>query len=187
MEKKEARQEVRRRLERLTASERAARSARALARLVALDEYRSARTVLLFASLPDELDTLPIIRRALADGKRVALPRSDAPARQLRLCPVADMERDLAPGTYGILEPTGSGAVPRGEIDFALIPARAYDEHGNRLGRGAGFYDRLLADPSFRAARCGLAYEEQMLADLPHDPHDQAVQIVVTDRKLRRL
>jgi len=187
VEKAAARAEIKRRLGRLTPRDRTEKSARALNLLVGVQEYRAAHCVLLFASLPDEIDTLPIIRRALSDGKRVILPRCVMRTRQLVLCPISDVDRDLAIGTLGIREPIGDGTVATAEIDFAVIPARAYDEEGNRLGRGAGFYDRLLGDPSFRAIRCGLAYEEQVLVGLPCEAHDRPVEIIVTDRKVRRI
>jgi 5-formyltetrahydrofolate cyclo-ligase len=187
MEKKEARAEVQRRVARLTGPERAEKSARAFRLLSELPEFRAARTVLLFVSIPDEIDTLPIIRRALANGKTVVLPRCEMKTHRLLLYSISSVERDLVPGPYGIPEPTGNMAVPPAQIDFVLVPARAYDGHGNRLGRGAGFYDRFLADPALKATPCGIAYEEQVLPHVPHDPHDLPVRIIVTDREVRRI
>lgn len=186
MEKKAARAEIRRRIQHLTAEERAEKSRRASALLRSLPEFQRARCVLLFVSLPDEVDTVPLIHQALSDSKAVVLPRCEPAERRLALCAVRDFSRDLAPGALGIQEPVGYNTVQPGAIDLAIIPGRAFDERGQRLGRGAGYYDRLLADADFRAVRCGLVFEEQVLPAVPTDAHDEPVDIIVTDRAIRR-
>jgi len=92
-----------------------------------------------------------------------------------------DLDRDLAPGVYGILEPQSSEVVEPGAIDFVLVPARGFDRHGNRLGRGGGYYDRYMSHPDFRALRCGIAFAVQLLDTLPHDEHDLPVHLLLTE------
>jgi len=72
------------------------------------------------------------------------------------------------------------------EIDLLLVPARAFDGSGNRLGRGAGFYDRFMAAPEFRATRCGVSFDCQILDEVPHNPFDIPVQILVTENRTLR-
>ena len=180
MEKAEARREIKRRIAALSAAERRAKSLRISERLAADPHFSSARVVMLFASMPDEADTLPIIKAALAAGKTVVLPKVNEQTRDMAACPIEDVAADTASGTYGILEPH-SDPVDVSAIDFCLVPARAFDRAGARLGRGAGYYDRFMADPQFRAFRCGIAFHEQVLDEVPRDSHDLPVQLIITD------
>ena len=165
----------------MTAGQKAEASESIRRRLGELPEWQTADTVLLFLSMPDEVDTLPIVADALAAGKTVAVPKVDARRKRMDACVLRDLGRDLAPGAYGILEPVGAEIVEPGAIDFCLVPARGYDRAGNRLGRGGGYYDRYMSDPAFRATRCGIAFAAQLLDTLPHDPHDLPVHLLVTE------
>lgn len=182
MEKAEAREEIRRRVEGLTADQKADASARIREHLAQLPELQRASTVLLFLSMPDEVDTLPIVADALAAGKTVAVPKVDTRRKVMDACVLRDLDRDLAPGVFGILEPVSAEVIEPGAIDFILVPARAFDRHGNRLGRGGGYYDRYMSHPAFRALRCGIAFAAQLLDALPHDEHDLPVHALVTER-----
>lgn len=180
MEKAQAREEIARRLARLSPEERRAASESIRRTIAALPELQRARTALMFLSIADEVDTFPIIADALAAGKTVAVPRVDRKAKTMHAVVLRDLERGLAPGVFGILEPTGSDLLPPGEIDFVLVPARGFDLAGNRLGRGGGYYDRYMAHPDFRAVRCGIAFAAQVLHAIPHTAHDLPVHILVT-------
>jgi len=93
----------------------------------------------------------------------------------------------LAPGAFGILEPTSGQSVEASELDLVLVPARAFDrKNGNRLGRGKGYYDRLLERLSPRAFKCGIAFDCQILPTLPISPHDVPVDAVVTESGILR-
>lgn len=181
MEKAQAREEIARRLAALSPEQRRDASQR-IRRLVAgLPELQQAKTVLMFLSIADEVDTFPIIADALAAGKTVAVPKVDRKRRAMDAVVLRDLKHDLVPGAFGILEPRGNEVVPPGAIDFALVPARGYDRAGNRLGRGGGYYDRYMAHPHFRAVRCGIAFAAQVLDAIPHGPHDLPVHILVTE------
>jgi len=186
VEKTQARQEIRRRLDHLTPEQRLAANARIRALLADLPEFQQANTVLLFVSMPDEVDTLPILADALAAGKTVALPKVDTRRKVMDARVLRDLDRDLAPGVYGILEPQGTQIVPPETIDFVLVPARGFDRQGNRLGRGGGYYDRYMSAPGFRATRCGIAYSAQLLDTLPHAAHDLPVHLLVTEAGILR-
>lgn len=186
MEKTEARSEVKRRIDALSPGQRIEKSRRIATQLLRTPEFTAARVVMLFASMPDEADTRPIIDASLAAGKTVLLPRVDPKTRQMAACPIKDVATDTAPSTYGILEPVGSICVAAAAIDFCLVPARAFDRSGGRLGRGAGYYDRFMADHAFRAFRCGIAFQEQIIDAVPHEAHDLPVQMIVTDSEIIR-
>jgi 5-formyltetrahydrofolate cyclo-ligase len=166
--------------DRLSPDERKTKSAEIEERLFSLPEFRNARTVLFFASFRSEVETLPMVRRALANGKRVVLPkvrRSD-----LELFEVHDVERDIAPGAWGIPEPRESRPVRVEDIDLIVVPGAAFDERGNRIGYGAGFYDKLL--PLYRGRTVALAFELQMVSAVPAAAHDIPVHMIVTEKRV---
>jgi 5-formyltetrahydrofolate cyclo-ligase len=185
MEKKAARRQIRQSVRRLTAAERAEKSAAIRLRLNALPELRRAQVVMGFLPMPDELDTLPILADLLAAGKRVYVPRTFV--RERRMIPVrlADLGK-LRRGEYGILEPETEETCAIGELDFVIVPGRAFDRKGNRLGRGAGFYDEFMAQEGFRAIRCGVAFACQVLDEIPHGDTDLPVQHLVTEEETLR-
>jgi 5-formyltetrahydrofolate cyclo-ligase len=145
-----------------------------------LPEMRAARAVMLFVSMEDEADTRPLIRRCLAAGKAVYAPACEPAARGLTPLRLHALE-DLRPGFYGILAPPPGETCRPADLDLVLTPARAYDRGGNRLGRGAGYYDRFLAQPGMRALRVGVAFACQVLDAVPHEAHDLPVRILVTE------
>lgn len=143
--------------------------------------FDQAKTVLLYVShLPEEFETRRMIDAAADQGKRVACPRVDRLARQLRLFKVEDPDRELVSGPFGIPEPGPSAEeIPADQIDWALIPGIAFDTRGYRLGRGAGYYDRLLPTLPSQAVRLSLALSPQWIDSLPVESHDEAVDAVI--------
>jgi len=170
----------------LPLTERLRRSQAAAERFLALPEFVQARVVMLFVSFGSEIETRPIITAALAAGKRVVAPRADPQRRALTPCEVRDLDRDLAPGAHGIEEPRRHcPAVDLAEIDVVAVPAVAWSEDGYRLGYGGGYYDRFLPKVG-RALAVGLGLELQVVPELPQGPHDQPVEVLVTEEHVRR-
>ncbi|MFW6161444.1 MAG: 5-formyltetrahydrofolate cyclo-ligase [Planctomycetota bacterium] len=165
----------------MTARQKAEASEAIRRRLAHLPEWQAADTVMLFLSMPDEVDTRPIVRDALAAGKTVCVPKVDRRRKTMDCRALTSLETGLAAGVFGILEPVADEIVEPGAIDFVLVPARGFDRQGNRLGRGGGYYDRYMAQPDFTALRCGIAFAAQLLDDLPHDETDLPVQLIVTE------
>lgn len=150
-------------------------------RVIGLSEYQRAATLFLFVNTAAEIDTAPLLRNALAGGKRVAVPRCIGNGI-MRAYVISGME-DLAEGVYGILEPDDTcPPLSALEIDFGVIPCVSCDRLGNRLGHGGGFYDRYLADAVFpTAALC----REVLLCDwIPSDSFDVIMDMVITDEKI---
>ena len=140
-----------------------------------LPEFRAARTVAVFAALPDEPATDEVLAR-WASTRRVVLPRVEGDAMRFYACrPDA-----LVLGAFGILEPQGERPCPAGEIDLVVCPGVAFTADGRRLGRGRGYYDRYLGDPAFRGFRVGVCYAHQLVDDLPVEPHDVRMDRVIT-------
>lgn len=140
-------------------------------RLEGSESFRSAHTVLLYSSLPDEPDTRALIRRAAAAGKRVLLPVvTGETTMELR---EYSGEGNMRRGAFGISEPQGEPFADYAQIDLAVIPGVAFDAQGNRLGRGRGYYDRLLAKlKALRVATVGVCFDFQKLTSVPAEPHD---------------
>ncbi len=155
-------------------------------RLATLPGFEAAGTVLLYVSaFSEEIATGPALRQVLSLGKRLVCPRVDRPARRLRLYRVDDPESDLVRGSMGIPEPSRHLiAVAPEEIDWALVPGLAFDDRGFRLGRGGGYYDRLLPTLRPDAPRWALAYDCQWVESLPTEPHDQPLDGIVSPGRL---
>lgn len=168
----------------ISPEQRVSDSAEACSRLEAQSDWNRARAVLLFAPMREELDIAPLARQALSAGKRVALPWFDASARVYRACQVEVPLEEVPLGRFGIREPApGSPEVSMNELDFILVPGLAFDEHGGRLGRGRGYYDRLLA--GVRATKCGLGYDLQVHPQIPVEPHDILLDCMLTPSRWR--
>ncbi len=151
--------------------------------------YQQAKSLALFCGTREEIDTESIIRHALAEGKTVYLPRvEDGPAgsTDMKLALIRDYDRDLAEGTFGILEPRSDlPGEDNPTLDLILVPGTAFDERGGRVGRGKGFYDRFLGARGVRSeVRAGLAFEAQIVRKkLPLEPHDQLLDTLVTEKR----
>ena len=137
--------------------------------LFAAPAWRNARTVFCFVPLRDEPDTMPILRRALAEHKRLVVPRVTGEG-SMELVALAALE-DLQPRAYGILEPAGGTVLASlGQEALALIPCLAADRNGVRLGRGGGYYDRFLGQ--YKGEKRLLCPEALLFDALPADPWD---------------
>ncbi len=153
-----------------------------------LPGWQGAGTVLLYVSaFPEEIRTAPFLSLAYRAGKRVILPRVDRSDHRLRLHPVSDPERELAPGVLGILEPHADlPEVAPSAVDWALVPGVGFDDRGYRLGRGAGHYDRLLPQMRSDCLCWALCLSCQLVPGLPVEPHDVPVDGVTSpDRTIR--
>ena len=140
--------------------------------------WQEAGTLLLFYPLADEVDVRPLLRDAFESGKRVLLPVVKGEELELRHYVGED---SLAAGAFGIMEPHGPLLPPEryGEIELAIVPGMAFDKAGHRLGRGKGYYDRLL--PLLSHARLqGICFPFQLLDEVPAEPHDVVVHAVTS-------
>ncbi|MDA8099689.1 MAG: 5-formyltetrahydrofolate cyclo-ligase [Nitrospiraceae bacterium] len=163
----------------LPPEQRRSKSAEIEARLFGLTEFREAKVLLFFASFQSEVETHHMIRRALAEGKRVVLPK--VKGRELDLFEIANFDRDVIPGAWGIPEPAGGRLVALADIDLIIVPGAAFDQQGNRVGYGAGFYDKLLqghAKPTV-----AIAFDLQIVHQVPADRHDVPVKKIVTESR----
>jgi len=158
---------------------RAAQSLSVAAWILGSPEWRMAQRVLLYVASPDEVDLSALLSAGLSAGKRVCLPAFDGEHGVYLAREILDPARDLVPGRFRIPEPgPRCRSLPVAELDLMLVPGLAFDRGGGRLGRGKGYYDRLLADK--RGPVWGVAFREQLGATLPRESHDQILDGVLT-------
>jgi 5-formyltetrahydrofolate cyclo-ligase len=157
-------------------------------KLFSLHEFLRADVVFFYASFRSEVETLSIIKEALAMGKRVVLPKVLANRHQVALCEIKDVS-ELSPGHMGIPEPATSGEQTCSIDDVALIviPGVAFDCSCNRLGYGGGYYDMLLVERQKKTPIIALAYEEQVVDEIPSEPHDIKIDMIITDKRIIKL
>ncbi|HXR47024.1 MAG TPA: 5-formyltetrahydrofolate cyclo-ligase [Candidatus Limnocylindrales bacterium] len=142
-------------------------------------QLQSAHTILFFAPLPDEPDVWPLLEKLLPTKKICALPAFNSATRTYSARRVQNLTTDIAAGKFGIREPSASCVdIPLEKFDLILVPAVAFDWHGHRLGRGRGFYDQLLAKA--HGIKCGVAFDAQMVKEIPAETHDVRVDFIVT-------
>ncbi len=153
-------------------------------RVCDLDVYRNATSVLSYMSFGAELNTHVFFEAVLRDGKMAVLPRIEKTSKSLKLHVVAG-PGDLVEGVWGIREPhPDTKTIAIADIDMVLMPGLAFDRRGNRLGYGAGYYDRLLAAASMKPVRVVAAFDCQVVDAVPVGPSDQPFHILVTESQL---
>ncbi len=160
--------------------QRSAKSREIEERLFSLPEFKAAKVILFFASFRSEVETIPMIRRVLNEGKRVILPK--VKGKELELFEINNFDKNVSPGAWGILEPCEIAPAKLDDLDIIIVPGAAFDEQGNRLGYGAGFYDKLLSE--FKKPTVALAFEGQIVPKIPADPHDVPVKKIVTEKRV---
>ncbi|MCA9049724.1 MAG: 5-formyltetrahydrofolate cyclo-ligase [Planctomycetaceae bacterium] len=163
-------------------------AAKLLGRLVRLPEWERARQVLLYLGVRSEVPTLPFVEQELLNGQReISLPWCDGDA--LRSAWITGRD-ELVEGAFGILEPRPDVRRVRerermaSDFDLFVIPGVGFDRCGNRLGSGKGYYDRFLVDARPDALIIGIGFDCQLVDELPLEPHDRRMDLVITDQEL---
>lgn len=183
-------QEVRKRLLNillsLTQEEITRRSENVKKLLSELPIYRKASIVMAYFPIKGEVDLLGMIKKDLG-VKRFCFPVTDLVTRKIRPFEVKDIDGDFVSGPYGIMQPdiTRLKEIEIDKIDLVIIPGVAFDYQRHRLGRGAGYYDRFLKNIKPPAVKAGVAFQTQILQDLPiNSTHDQIMDLVVSEDRV---
>lgn len=146
--------------------------------------YQSSRTIMTYVDFQNEVETKNIIRRALGEGKIIAVPLCGP---NVSLVPVKiESLDDLEPGTKGILEPKKMDIIDVKKLDLVLMPGVAFDRNCNRVGYGLAYYDRFLTHLSPSTMIIALAYGFQVVQSLPSEEHDEKVNLIVTEEEIIR-
>ena len=143
-------------------------------------EFKVAKTILFYASFDGEVDTFEMMTQAQKLGKKILLPTIIKDQKRIVPAVVDCLEENLHSGPYGIKQPKIlDGTVSPEEMDFILVPGVAFDRNNFRLGRGHGYYDRFLGGLPKTAVTCGLAFDFQIVENLPSQAHDIKVSRIL--------
>jgi 5-formyltetrahydrofolate cyclo-ligase len=177
---------LRDRLAAITPSDRKARSLAMCTWVTGTAEFAQASVVMLYLSANDEVDTAPLALRCWQAGKTVVVPKVSWDQKRMLPVEITSLQTDMTKTGAGIREPVGGKPVPLDMIDLVIVPGLGFSPTGGRIGRGMGFYDRFLSQPDFTGRSCGLAFEEQILPDLPMLDHDVSLSMLVSEHGVRR-
>jgi 5-formyltetrahydrofolate cyclo-ligase len=183
MEKAQLRLDLRNELLNMPSETRRQKSLRACLNLVSSDLFQDASTVMMYLSLPYEVDTAEAIEQAWSLGKTVVVPRISWQEKTMVAVKIESFQDEFSVSMSGLRNPVSQAAVSVEEIALVVVPGLGFDASGNRLGLGGGYYDRFLASPLLKARRCGFAFEQQIVAHIPNNDKDQAMDFWVTDKQ----
>jgi 5-formyltetrahydrofolate cyclo-ligase len=177
-QKDELRRRLRATLKSIDPSQRAEASRRAAERLRRQSVWKNARSVLFYAPMSSEIDLVPLFSDAFREGKKLALLRFLSEEKAYSAFEISDFST-CVPGKFGIIEPNENCAmIALNQLDLVLVPGVGFSNDGHRLGRGQGFYDRLLARVT--GIKCGVAFDEQIIEQVPAEPHDVRMNCILT-------
>ncbi|MEA2115427.1 MAG: 5-formyltetrahydrofolate cyclo-ligase [Thermodesulfobacteriota bacterium] len=164
------------------------KSNRICALLTAHPVITDADHLFVYVDFRSEVETMDLIRDLIAAGKTISVPVTLLKKSRLQAVRLTNPDTQLMPGCYGIPEPSPDqitkATVDPATIDTVLIPGSVFDTGGGRLGYGGGYYDRFLTESAPRAARVGVAFELQLVDQVPMEPHDQYMDVLVTEQQI---
>jgi 5-formyltetrahydrofolate cyclo-ligase len=178
-QKSELRMKIRAAIKSLPTEKRKSDSEKLCAGLKAQPLFQTARSILFFAPLPEEPDLWPLLNETLAGKRMIALPCFDPENEIYHPRRVTDLHVEILSGKFGIREPAETCvAIPPNDLDLVLVPGVAFGLDGHRLGRGKGYYDRLLQD--FTGRKIGIAFDEQIVYAVPSEQNDVRMDLILT-------
>jgi 5-formyltetrahydrofolate cyclo-ligase len=177
---------LREKLAAMSPESRHLKSVSACAFVASMTEFIQARVVMLYLSASEEVDTASLALRCWQAGKTVVVPKVSWDQRRMLPVEISSLQTGITSTGPGIREPIAGKPIPIDLIDLVIVPGLGFTSAGYRIGRGMGFYDRFLAQPDFIGRSCGLAFDEQVIEQLPVLDHDIPLSMLVTDRGIRR-
>jgi len=184
MDKQQLRQQIRTQLCALTAQQRIDNSHKACKNLVDTPEFRNANTIMAFLSMPHEIETAPFILYAWQHNKTIAVPKISWQQRHMIAVVINSLETGIATEAGGLRNPVTGIPVPIEDIDLIVTPGLAFDNSGNRLGRGGSYYDRFFSSEKLNATKCAFAFSEQIVNQVPVTDSDKPVDMIVTEKSV---
>jgi len=183
--KKELRGRMRAVVRAMSDSQRCAASEAACERIARLPAFASAHTIMLYLPLSAEADCTALLQQCLKEGRHVCVPLVDWSACRMEPVSLTSLEDGaLIMDEHRVRVPRDSQPVSANSIDVVIVPGLAFDASCRRLGRAGGFYDRFLARLPSATTTIGLAFEAQIVEDLPVASHDMGVHMVATEQRL---
>ena len=184
--KAEIRQDAIARRDALTEEERVQKSNSIMACLFEFANFLESKTVIFYMNSGSEVLTEAMIAKAWEYEKTVCLPWVDKKREQILPLKIDNLDKDVAPGYLGIREPISQQCkvFPVQYIDLAIVPGIAFDERGGRIGHGTGFYDKFIPALDVTTRKVALAFECQIVAQIPMEPHDRYIDIIITEERI---
>ena len=181
MEKERLRLRLQKFLFEMTDEQRSEKSKEAYRNLISTPQFQDASVVMIYLSLPHEVDTSEVILYAWQLSKTVVVPKISWQQRHMIPVRINSLETGFSTEVAGVRNPVSGVPMPLEEIDMVVAPALGFDRNGNRLGRGGSYYDRFFANAELKAHRCGFAFAEQLIDLIPVISTDEPVDFLVTD------
>lgn len=155
-------------------------------KLLALPEFAAGKIVAFYMAIGKEVQTKEMILQSMAMAKRILIPKLYRSRTHFIWSEIRDIEREMCRGDFGILEPQERyvRAVPWKEIELVIVPGVAFDLKGRRIGFGKGYYDRMLTQLEKTCLRVGLAFEFQIVPEIPQLEHDIPVHKLITEKRV---
>ena len=185
-EKRRLRKEIIRKRDQLSPEEVTGKSRLIGSKLCDLPAFREAGAIMFFLSFGSEVDTLPMVEETNRQGKIALAPKTDPGNCELTPSQVLDLDSDLVPGAYNIPEPREEALrpYPPEKVDLLVVPGVAFDLEKRRLGYGGGYYDRFFARLKEQAPLVALAFELQIVPEIPAEKWDQKVDLIITEDRI---
>ena len=156
-------------------------------KLINLDLYKEAKNIFIYLSFGSEIDTKPIIDRALEEGKEVYIPKVYKVNREMKAIRLNSFN-DLEENSMGILEPKDdTNCIEKENIDLIIVPGAVFDLEGNRIGYGGGYYDRFLSNIKDKRNKVVLAYDLQIVDNIKAEEHDIKVDYIITNSRINKI
>jgi 5-formyltetrahydrofolate cyclo-ligase len=184
MDKAELRQELQKTLMGISTDQRKLKSHHACRNLIATREFQDASAIMIYLSLPHELDTSEAILNAWQMGKTVVVPKVSWQQRHMIPVKIHSLETGFSSEVAGLRNPITGVPVPFSEISLVVAPGLGFDRKGNRLGRGGSYYDRFFSNKELKAPKCGFAFAEQVIESVPVTETDVPVDFLITDEQV---
>ena len=184
MDKSQLRLELQKCLINIPAEQRKEKSRKACHNLIATPEFQESSAIMMYLSLPHELDTSEAILCAWQQGKIVVVPKVSWQQRHMIPVQINSLETGFSSEVGGLRNPITGTPVPFEDINLVVAPGLGFDRKGNRLGRGGSYYDRFFANKELKAPKCGFAFAKQVLESVPVTDHDVPIDFLVTDEEV---
>jgi len=184
MDKEKLRQSLKRRLLEIKDEQRIEKSRKACRNLISTRQFQDASVIMIFLSMPTEIDTTEAILQAWQLGKIIVVPKIFWKQRRMIPVRINSLKADFSTEVAGLKNPVDGSPMPFEDIDLVVTPGLGFDRIGNRIGRGASYYDRFFADQKLTMPKCALAYNEQVVESVLVTETDVPMDVLVTDEEV---
>ena len=184
MDKEQLRRRLQKCMAEMSDEQSSEKSKRACENLISTRQFQDASTIMMYLSLPREMDPSMAILRAWQLGKTVGAPKVSWEQRHMIAVEIHSLESGFSTEVAGLRNPITGMPIPFEEIDLVITPGLGFDRQGNRLGRGGSYYDKFFAENGIKALRCGFCFSEQLLDSVPATETDVPMDFLVTDEEI---